>query len=69
MPSGLTRVVALVACGLAFYSSGSVHTQPKRRMTLVDLLSIPRVGDPQISPDGDAIIFMLSTPDWPGIGV
>ena len=62
----VTRLVALVACGLAFYSSGSVHTQSKRPMTLVDLLNIPRVGDPQISPDGKAIAFMLSTPDWPG---
>jgi dipeptidyl aminopeptidase/acylaminoacyl peptidase len=62
----LIRAVALVACGLAFYSSVSVDTQSKRPMTLVDLLNIPRVGDPQISPDGTAITFMLSTPDWPG---
>ena len=34
-------------------------------MTLVDLLNIPRIGDPQISPDGRAITFMLSTADWP----
>ena len=66
MPSRWACVVALVACGLAFYSSGSVHTQAKRPMTLVDLLNIPRVGDPQLSPDGSAITFMLSTPDWPG---
>src|SRR5687767_654740 len=65
-PRRVIRVVALVACGLAFHSSGSVHTQAKRPMTLVDLLNIPRVGDPQISPDGKAITFMLSTPDWPG---
>ena len=52
------------AC-LALCSSVSVHTQAKRPMTLVDLLNIPRVGDPQISPDGRAITFMLSTADWP----
>jgi dipeptidyl aminopeptidase/acylaminoacyl peptidase len=51
---------------LAFYSSIGVHTQTKRPMTLVDLLNIPRIGDPQISPDGRAIIFWLSTPDWTG---
>ena len=65
MPSRLTRVLALIACGWAFYSSGTVHTQTKRPMTLVDLLNIPRIGDPQISPDGSAITFMLSTADWP----
>jgi len=56
--------LALVACGVAFVSVPG-HTQAKRPMTLVDLLNIPRVGDPQISPDGSAITFMLSTPDWP----
>ena len=34
-------------------------------MTPVDLLNIPRVGDPQLSPDGRTIAFWLSTPDWP----
>ena len=64
MPRRLIRFLALAACGLAFYSSGTVHTQAKRPMGLVDLLNIPRVGDPQLSPDGRAIIFWLSTPDW-----
>ena len=54
----------VVSAFLAFTSS--VATQaPKRPMTLVDLLNIPRVGDPQIAPDGSAITFALSTPDWP----
>ncbi len=35
-------------------------------MTLVDLLNIPRVGDPQISPDGKSVAFTLATTDWPG---
>jgi dipeptidyl aminopeptidase/acylaminoacyl peptidase len=34
-------------------------------MTLVDLLNIPRVGDPQISPDGNSLTFVLATTDWP----
>jgi dipeptidyl aminopeptidase/acylaminoacyl peptidase len=65
MATRLTRVLALIACGLACYSIGPLHSQTKRPMTLVDLLNIPRVGDPQISPDGSAITFMLSTADWP----
>jgi dipeptidyl aminopeptidase/acylaminoacyl peptidase len=35
-------------------------------MTLVDLLNVPRVGDPQITRDGRLIIFGLATTDWPG---
>ena len=52
-----------VAC-LAIHSS--VATQSKRPMTLVDLLSIPRVGDPQLSRDGRRVTFTLATTDWPG---
>ncbi len=33
-------------------------------MTLVDLLEIPRVGDPQITADGRRIAFTLATIDW-----
>jgi dipeptidyl aminopeptidase/acylaminoacyl peptidase len=33
-------------------------------MTLVDLLSIPRVADPQLSPDGNTVAFTLATTDW-----
>ena len=35
-------------------------------MTLVDLLNIPRVGDPQLSRDGKRITFALATTDWTG---
>ena len=35
-------------------------------MTLVDLLNIPRVDDPQISRDGRRIVFSCATTDWPG---
>jgi dipeptidyl aminopeptidase/acylaminoacyl peptidase len=56
---------ALAVCGLV-PATRSVHGQARRPMTLVDLLSIPRVGDPQLSPNGRTVIFMLSTPDWPG---
>jgi Tol biopolymer transport system component len=56
--------LALASASLAFTSS--VASQAARRpMTLVDLLNIPRVADPQLSPDGRAITFVLTTPDWP----
>ena len=56
---------ALAAACLVLVSN--VATQPaKRPMTLVDLLNIPRVGDPQMSPDGRQVTFTLATTDWPG---
>src|SRR5688500_20278771 len=57
-------ITFIVSTCLAFASSVATQTQ-KRPMTPVDLLNIPRVGDPQLSPDGRAIAFWLSTPDWP----
>lgn len=59
----LAATLVVSAC-LTFTSSVSTQTA-KHPMTLVDLLNIPRIGDPQIAPDGRAIIFWLSTPDWP----
>ena len=66
MPSRSVPILALVVSSLALGSSGPVQTQPKRPMSLVDLLNIPRVADPQLSPDGHRATFMLSTTDWPG---
>ena len=62
----LVPSVALVVSCVGFFSSELAHTQTTRRpMTLVDLLNIPRIADPQVSPDGRAITFTVTTPDWP----
>jgi dipeptidyl aminopeptidase/acylaminoacyl peptidase len=36
----------------------------QRAMTLVDLLNIPVLSDPQLSPDGRQVTYVLSEPDW-----
>jgi dipeptidyl aminopeptidase/acylaminoacyl peptidase len=33
-------------------------------MGIVDLLSLPRTGDPQLSPDGRFVLYTLGQPDW-----
>ena len=33
-------------------------------MSLVDIAALPRVVDPQLSPDGKTVVYMLSQPDW-----
>ncbi len=38
--------------------------QAPRAMTLVDVMNIPQIADPQISPDGRQIVFAESKPDW-----
>jgi dipeptidyl aminopeptidase/acylaminoacyl peptidase len=41
-----------------------VFAQERRAMTLVDLLTIPSLGDPQLAPSGSEILYTLTTPDW-----
>jgi dipeptidyl aminopeptidase/acylaminoacyl peptidase len=35
-----------------------------RAMTLLDIAALPRIVDPQLSPDGATVVYMLSQPDW-----
>jgi dipeptidyl aminopeptidase/acylaminoacyl peptidase len=65
MPArGNIIVLTLVVSAMALLPVGATHGQSKRAMTLVDLLSIPRVGDPQLSPDGRTVAFTVATIDW-----
>ncbi len=38
--------------------------QDRRPMTLVDLLDVPSLTDPELSPDGTQLLYVLSTADW-----
>ena len=62
--SGTSFASLLLWLGWALLSPPGTHGQSKRPMTLVDLLSIPRVADPQLSPDGNTVAFMLATTNW-----
>ena len=54
-----------LACGGATPSAQApTPTAGPRPMSLVDLASIPRIIDPQLSPDGREIIYRLQKPDW-----
>ncbi len=39
---------------------------PQRLLTAVDLISLPQLSDPRISPDGKAVLFLRSDADWKG---
>lgn len=49
---------------IAFSSPAAPRAQGKRAMTLVDLVNIPRVLDPQVAGDGRRVIFTMLTSDW-----
>jgi dipeptidyl aminopeptidase/acylaminoacyl peptidase len=61
-PSALLR-----ACLLALVlPAGSVAADGKRPMNVDDLFRFRRVSDPQLSPDGKAVAYVVATVDLPG---
>lgn len=57
------RAVRALAIAL-FVSLSPLHAQSPRPMGLVDMIDIPRITDPQLSPDGRSIAFVRGEPDW-----
>jgi hypothetical protein len=51
----------LVAC---VFAVGVSLAQGPRPMTLVDVLNVPQVSDPQLSPDGRQILYVLAESNW-----
>jgi len=58
----LTVVIALVAVAAPVCAA---HAQARRPMSVMDLLTAVRVGDPQLSPDGRRVLFTRTTTAMP----
>ena len=56
----LPFAVSLVFLALAV----GVRTQSPRPMGIVDLLNVPRLSDPQLSPDGREVLYTRDDADW-----
>lgn len=58
--------VTALACAIFITVSGIalVFAQEKRAMTLVDLLEVPSLRNPQLSPDGRQLVYVLAETDW-----
>ncbi len=54
-------LVTLFLCPLA---ASVALAQTKRPMTIVDLIDVPSVGSPRLSPDGTQILYTRSDTDW-----
>jgi dipeptidyl aminopeptidase/acylaminoacyl peptidase len=61
----LCAVSVLLGGGGAAQTGGAqAPAAPRRPMSLVDIAELPRVVDPQLSPDGKTVVYMLSQADW-----
>ena len=62
----LLVTVALIAASGAVPAVHVAAQSPAtaRPMGIVDLLNVPRLADPQLSPDGREVIYTLGEADW-----
>ena len=42
----------------------AVSGQSKQAMTMIDLLNVPSLSDPQMAPDGSQLLYVLGESDW-----
>jgi len=58
----IRRAILAIAAVAAWIQPAAA--QQKRPMTLIDLMEVPRVLDPQLAPDGRSIVYQLNRADW-----
>lgn len=56
------RAVLILAVFVA--STVSAVAQSRRPLGVVDMIQLPSISDPQLSPDGNRILFVMDGPDW-----
>jgi dipeptidyl aminopeptidase/acylaminoacyl peptidase len=54
-------VCGAIAC---LVMTGTLAAQTPRDMTFVDLLNVPNLTDPQLSPDGRHVLYAVAKADW-----
>ena len=59
-----TRYLPVTVIFLLIASATYVFAQEKRAMTIIDFLEIPELQDPQLSPNGEQLIYVLGESDW-----
>ena len=58
-----SRIPPGLLLGVVFMAAAQ-PAAAQRAMTIVDLIEVPSLGDPQLSPDGRQILFVRSEADW-----
>ena len=58
---GKTRCLALLALGLPAVGAAQ---DDRPVMSIVDMLNVPELASPQLSPDGQSLVFEVDEADW-----
>jgi dipeptidyl aminopeptidase/acylaminoacyl peptidase len=62
--SRFRTTVLFAILGATLATLAPAAAQSRRPMGAVDLLNVPRIIDPQVSPDGRDVLFIQATTDW-----
>ena len=49
---------------LVLFTARAAASQQRRPLTIVDMLDIPTLAEPRLSPDGSQLLYLLSVADW-----
>ncbi len=60
----LWRIGTSAGLLLLIFAAGALGQEERRPMSIVDLINVPSLRDPQLSPDGTQLLYVLSTADW-----
>jgi dipeptidyl aminopeptidase/acylaminoacyl peptidase len=58
------RVASRAVAAALLCAGSALSAQSPRPMGLVDLLNVPRLGEPRLSPDGADVVFTRADADW-----
>ena len=66
MTTSRTRIplAATIVALIVLAATAGVRSQTPRPMGIVDLLNVPRVADPELSPDGREVLYTRAESDW-----
>jgi dipeptidyl aminopeptidase/acylaminoacyl peptidase len=59
-----TPLFVLVGAMLVVAAPQRLTSQEKRPLSFVDAIEMPLISDPQVSPDGKRLVFVMDRPDW-----
>jgi len=60
----MLKQINRITCFMLLLIVSMASSETKKAMTIVDLINVPSLGDPQLSPDGIQLLYTLSEPDW-----
>src|SRR5271163_3082148 len=60
----MSKLIRLAPLFFVACSAAALYAQSPRPMTLIDVMNVPQVSDPQLSPDGRTVVYVEAESNW-----